>query len=88
MHFEQSTVSNRQIDEVWTFLPDSFSAARLLSVMLRGWRWSGPIGVGAQSSARGALFGCEFDLTTTITEYDAPRVIAHTGTGGPGSGRN
>jgi uncharacterized membrane protein len=77
VRIEHTIIVNRPVDEVWTFLFDAFSTPRYLSWALRGWRWSGPIGVGTEARGRFTFMGFETDLTTTVTEYDPPRVIAH-----------
>lgn len=84
VHWVNTVVIERPIDELWPGFLDLFSAPRLpgSSFALRQTS-PGPIGLGTTIEARRVILGFETRLIERITEWDPPHAMTATIEGGP-----
>ena len=84
VHWQNSVVIDRPIDEIWAAFVDLFSAPRLpgSSMSLRQ-TTPGPMGVGTTILARRVILGFETRLIERITAWDPPNAISSTIEGRP-----
>ena len=84
VHWHNSGVIDRPIEELWAAFSDLFSAPRLpgSSMSLRQTS-PGPMGVGTTILARRVILGFETRLIETIIEWEPPRAITATIEGRP-----
>jgi hypothetical protein len=86
IHWENSVVVDRPVDEIWAVLMDFFNAPRLgrreglLSMRQTS---GGPMGLGSTYSERRSILGFETRLTARVTEWDPPHAISVTMEGRP-----
>lgn len=72
------------VERVWEIITDLESAPSWVPDLISVRRIdAGPLQVGSRFSEVMRVQGREIDMTVTITEYAAPRLIAHKGEGGP-----
>lgn len=81
MHFEDSVLIDRPIDEVWAWQTDFFNNPRLFGRGLLGIRQTSPgsPGVGSTLQGRLVILGFETRVNLVITEWDPPHVLALSG---------
>ena len=79
-----TVVIDRPIEDVWAFIVDPFNMPRASRSWL-GTRMtsSGPLGLGSTFHARWTIFGFETRTNFVVTEWDPPRRVTLSGTGGP-----
>jgi ligand-binding SRPBCC domain-containing protein len=84
VHWHNSAIIDRPVEEVWEEFSDLFSAPRLpgSSMSLRQTS-PGPMGLGTTIQARRVILGFETRLIETITEWDPPRAMSVTIEGRP-----
>src|SRR6266545_195647 len=84
VHWHNSVVIDRPIEELWAAFSDLFSAPRLpgSSMSLRQTS-TGRMGVGTTIQARRVILGFETRLIETITEWEPPHAITATVEGRP-----
>ena len=76
IHWEDSTVIDRPIQELWAVFLDFFNAPNLPGSSFSVRQTSpGPLGVGSVLRARRIILGFETVLTQRVTEWDPPNVI-------------
>jgi len=86
IHWENSVVVDRPIDEIWAVVMDFFNAPRLgrreglLSMRQTS---AGPMGLGSTYSERRVILGFETRLTARVTEWDPPHAVSVTMEGRP-----
>jgi hypothetical protein len=79
IHWENTVVVDRPIDEIWAVLTDLFNAPRLgrreglLSMRQTS---AGPMGLGTTYTERRVMLGFETRLTARVTEWDPPHVMS------------
>lgn len=84
IHWHNSVVIERPIDELWAVFLDFFSAPRLPGASMSIRQTSpGPMGVGTIIQARRVILGFETRLIQRVTEFDPPRTFAVTMEGRP-----
>ena len=72
------------VERVWEIITDLESAPSWVPDLISVRRIdAGPLQVGSRFSEVMRVQGREIDMSVTITEYVAPRLIAHKGEGGP-----
>jgi ligand-binding SRPBCC domain-containing protein len=84
IHWENSVVIDRPIEEVWAVFVDFFTAPSLpgSSFSLRQTS-PGPLGLGSTIRARRVILGFETVLIQRVTEWDPPNVVTVTIEGRP-----
>jgi len=86
IHWENSAVVDRPIDQVWAVLIDFFNAPRIgrrEGVLAIRQTSPGLIGVGSTLIERRVILGFETRLTYQVTEWDPPHAVASTMEGRP-----
>lgn len=86
IHWVNSVVVDRPIDEVWAAVIDFFNAPRIgrrEGVLAIRQTSSGPLGVGSTLSERRVILGFETKLAARVTEWDPPHAVASTMEGRP-----
>jgi len=86
IHWENSAVVDRPIDQVWAVMIDSFNAPRISrreGVLAIRHTSPGLIGVGSTLIERRVILGFETRLTCRVTEWDPPHALATTAEGRP-----
>ena len=81
-----SVVVDRPIDVVWAAVIDFFNAPRIgrrEGILVVRQTSPGPLGVGSNLSSRRVILGFETKLTSRVTEWDPPHVVASTMEGRP-----
>jgi hypothetical protein len=84
IHWQNSVVIDRPIDEIWVEFLDLFSAPRLPGSSMSIRQTSlGPMGLNSTIQARRVILGFETRLVQRITEWDPPHTITVTIEGRP-----
>jgi len=84
VHWQNSVVIARPIDEIWALFLDLFSAPTLPGSSMSVRQTSaGPMGLGAVMVARRVILGFETRLTERVTEWDPPNAVTVTMEGRP-----
>jgi len=84
VHWENSVVIDRPIDELWATFLDLFNAPSLPGSSFSVRQTSpGPLGLGSTIRARRVILGFETVLEQRVTEWDPPNVITVTIKGRP-----
>ncbi len=84
VHWHDSVVIERPIEEIWASFVDLFSAPRLPGASMSLRQTSpGPMGLGTVIQARRVILGFETILIETVTEWAPPNVMGVTITGRP-----
>ena len=86
IHWVNSAVVDRPIDEVWAAIMDFFNAPRIgrrEGLLAMRQTSPGPLGVGSTYSERRVILGFETRLTARITEWDPPHLAVSTMEGRP-----
>ena len=76
IHWENTMVVDRPIDEIWAILVDIFNTPRIPggSMALRVTS-SGPLGLGSTMEGRRILLGFEVRIREEVIEWDPPHVL-------------
>jgi hypothetical protein len=79
IHWENTMVVNRPIDEIWAILIDLFNTPRLPggSMALRQTS-PGPMGLGSTAEGRRIVLGIEMRITEKLVGWDPPRLLEAT----------
>lgn len=86
IHWDNSVVVDRPIDEVWAAVIDFFNAPRIgrrEGVLAIRQTSPGALGLGSTLSERRVILGFETRLDYRITEWDPPHAVASTMEGRP-----
>jgi hypothetical protein len=83
MYYETSVLISRPIEEVWSFLLDTFNIPR----WNRSWlalrpTSPPPLGLGSTFQARMMIFGYEVPVSAEVVNWDPPRAAAVSVRGG------
>jgi hypothetical protein len=84
IHWENTVVIDRPIDELWAVFLDFFNAPSLPGSSFSVRQTSpGPLGLGSTIRARRVILGFETVLIQRVTEWDPPNVVTVTIEGRP-----
>ena len=84
IHWENSVVIDRPIDELWAVFLDFFNAPSLPGSSMSIRQTSpGPMGLGSTIRARRVILGFETILIQRVTEWDPPHLVTVTIEGRP-----